>query len=457
MHISEKRRAQILGNPARIIVTSFAVIILAGSLLLMLPVCSKSGTVTPFLDTLFTATSATCVTGLVVVDTYLHWSVFGQLIILLMIQIGGLGLITFATFFNIAIGRRLGLRSMQLAQEGVSSMNMFDTTRLIKMIITISLVFEGIGALVLCTVFVPDFGAEGIYVSFFLAVSAYCNAGIDILGRQGAYASLTHYADNPVVLITIMALIICGGLGFIVWHDLYQYKKTHRLMLHTKIVLIITGILIFSGAVIFLALEWNNPATLKNMPVDDKIANAFFQSVTARTAGFNSVSVDGMTGATKLSSILLMFIGAAPGSTAGGIKVTTFVVLVMTVISVIRGREDTTVLGRRVDKLVVYKALAVFSLAGIAVAVSTSIIFFSSDSLHHISGIDALFESVSAFGTVGLSVGVTEVANSISRIALILTMFLGRVGPVSLALSLAMHGNNKHKGQVIPEGKILVG
>ena len=448
--------SRFFSNPARVIACSFALLVLLGTLLLMLPLSARSGQPTSFMDALFTATSATCVTGLVVVDTFGHFTIFGQLVILFLIQLGGLGLVTFATFFNIAIRKKIGLKSMVLARESVNSDSMSDVGRLLKMIVVITLVFEFTGALILATVFVPQFGASGIFISIFLAVSAYCNAGFDILGFQGPFSSLTHYADNPVVLITIMGLIICGGLGFIVWQDIYHIRRHRKLSLHTRIVLAATGSLILVGALAMGAAEWNNPGTLGPMSVPEKILNSFFMSVTARTAGFNSIPYENAFGVTKLLNVALMFIGAAPGSTGGGIKVTTAYVLLMTVVCVMRGKDDTLIGRHKVDKSVVYKALAVTSLALLAVFASAATIFFTS----HTDGmtfseIDALFESVSAFGTVGLSCGVTGSANTLSLVALTLTMFLGRVGPVGLALSLAMRPQNKNT--ILPEAKIMVG
>lgn len=421
----------------------------------MLPICTKSGMGTYFLDALFTAVSATCVTGLVVVDTFSHYTVLGQIVILFLIQLGGLGLVTFATFFNLAIRKKIGFKSLQVAKESVSSNSFSDIGHLMQMILVITFAFELIGAIVLSTVFIPIYGSGGIFISIFLSISAYCNAGFDILGFEGPFSSLITFQDNPVVLITIMSLIICGGLGFIVWQDLYAAIKTRKITLHTKLVLWVTASLVIGGGILFAIFEWNNPATIKSMPAGEKILNSLFLSVTTRTAGFNSFPVEGMHGITKLFCVILMFIGAAPGSTAGGIKVTTFVVLIMTVVSVVRGKDETVIMKRKVDKSVVYKALAVVTIALLAVMVSTATIFFTSHGGVSFSEIDALFESVSAFGTVGISSGVTALANQGSRLVLILTMFIGRVGPVSLALSLAMA--NENKSTVMPEAKIMVG
>lgn len=443
-------------NPARIIVSSFALLILAGAFVLMLPICAKSGQPTDFISALFTATSATCVTGLIVVDTFTHFTIFGQVVILFLIQLGGLGLVTFATFFNIAIRKKIGLKSLYVAQESVNSDSMSEIGRLIKLIFTVTILFEFVGALILASVFVPEFGRSGIFMAIFIAVSSYCNAGFDILGVQGQYVSLTNYHDNPVVLITVMALIISGGLGFIVWQDIFHFRQRKKITIHTKIVLISSATLILIGTALVAMFEWDNMQTIGSMSAGEKVLNSFFHSVSSRTAGFNSFSMNDMFGITKMFTVILMFIGAAPGGTGGGIKVTTFYVLLMTVVCAVRGKDETIVDKRKVDKSVVYKALAVVSIALLVVLISTSTIFFTSHTGGvNFSEIDALFESVSAFGTVGLSSGVTGLANTASRLVLVFTMFIGRVGPVSLALSLALRIQKKNT--VLPEAKIMVG
>ncbi len=455
---AKSRFKNIMNNPARVIMISFALIIAFGTLMLMLPISSKSGAFTSFHTAFFTATSATCVTGLVVVDTYNYYSGFGQGIILALIQLGGLGLVTFTTFFNLIIRKRLGLKSLHLAQESINSGSMSGVNKLVKMVMTFTFTVELIGAILLSFVFIPQFGVEGIFVSVFISISAFCNAGFDILGRLGDYSSLTTYSDNIYLLVVIMVLVLCGGFGFIAWHDLKNYFTTKKMMLHTKIVLLTTGILMFGGALLILISEWDNPATIGNMSILEKIVNSLFLSVSCRTAGFNTFDINSMHGITKLFSIILMFIGAAPGSTGGGIKVTTFVVIVMTVVSVVRGRDDTSILGRSVPKTVVYKSLTVSLIGFFAVMTTTAIVslgIHESTSIR-VDDIDALFESVSAFATVGLSSGATSVVQLFPLMILAFTMFLGRVGPVSIALSLSMR-NNDIKNQVIPEGKIMVG
>lgn len=441
-------------NPALIIVSSFAALIFIGTLLLMLPFFNRPGVVTPFLDALFTATSATCVTGLIIYDTYAYFNIGGQAVIICLIQFGGLGLVTLTSFFYFLIGKKVSLRTAQLAQESVSADDRINTTHLVKTVVAVTFSIELVGALLLMAYFVPEFGYYGIFMSFFFAISAYCNAGFDLLGMRGEYSSLISVQNNPWVLMVIMGLIISGGLGFIVWQDLWNYRRRKHLFLHSKLVLTATAVLIISGFLLFLILEWDNPKTMGNMGVGSKILNALFQSVTTRTAGFDAIGNGNLSVASKFVSIVLMFIGAAPGSTGGGIKVTTIVVLLMTVFSVMRGRTDTVIRNRRIDKMVVYKSLSVLFLAAFLVLISTGVVLATESSG---SQIDALFESTSAFATVGLSVGVSAEAHALSKIMLIITMFLGRVGPVSFALSISMAAGARERKQVMPEAKIWVG
>lgn len=442
-------------SPVRVITVSFAAVILLGTLLLHLPISARSGTATPLLDCLFTATSATCVTGLITYDTYTHWTAFGQIVILTLIQIGGLGLVTFTTFFNILLGKKLGLRSMHLAQESVSSLET-DVRRFIGTVVKTALVVEAAGAVLLCLVFVPEYGLEGIFISVFTGISAFCNAGFDLFGRHQQYISLCGYADNPWVVGVIGMLIIVGGIGFMVIHDLIQWKKTGKLTLHTRVVLTVTGGLIIVGMIATALLEWQNPATLGPMPIGDKLESAWFHSVSCRTAGFNTFDMAAMHDSTKLMSAVLMFVGAAPGSTGGGIKCTTVAVILMTVVSVVRGREETVIFHRKVDKSAVYKSLAVVMLAMAAVLATTCCIVITLRDTGVINSVDAFFESVSAFATVGLSVGVTGVAEPMAKALLIFSMYLGRLGPVTFFLSLAYRGGGSRR-EVLPEGKIMIG
>lgn len=441
--------------PARVIVISFAIVILIGAVLLSLPISSKTHTVTPFINAFFTSVSATCVTGLIIYDTFTHFNLFGQCVIILLIQIGGLGLVTLTTFFNLVIGKKLGLRSMRLASESININSVGGISKMIRMAVIITFSIEAIGASLLSLVFVPKLGfLKGWFTSIFLAISAFCNAGFDILGHEGMFSSLTHYTGSFIVMFTISSLIIIGGLGFIVWEDLIRYRKRKRLLLHTRVVLWVTGILILTGTVIYMTYEWNNPLTMGELSPMRKLGACIFQSVTARTAGFNSIDIEATRDVTKIFTSLLMFIGAAPGSTGGGIKVTTFAVIIMTVISVVSGKEDTQILKRKVDSKTVYRSIAICMLAITAIFVGINVI--SATVPESVGGVSILFECVSAFATVGLSSGVTAIVGVPGKLALASLMFIGRVGPVSLAISLAI-SQAKSKNKVIPEGKIVVG
>ena len=443
-------------KPAATIVLSFVIVIAIGSLLLMLPFSSTEGQFTNPVDAIFTATSATCVTGLVVVDTGTHWSIFGQIIILLMIQIGGLGFVTLVSFFNFLIRKKLELRSIQVASESVNTSGFSDVKLLVKYVIKISAICESIGALLLMTSLVPKYGVKGVYISVFIAISSFCNAGFDIMGAvETPFCSLSPFADDPIVMIVVSLLIIAGGLGFFVWMDIIEYRKKKRLSLQSCIVLIFTLILIVTGTLLTIITEWNNPATIGKAGFISKITESFFYSVSLRTAGFNTFDLGSMRSITKLFSILLMFIGVAPGSTGGGIKITTFAIIIMTVLSVIQNKSDTIIMGRKIDKESVYKSLTIIVLAAIVAAFTACVLFYANTSAD-IQGIDAAYEAVSAFSTSGLSVGVSSLCNTISRILLCLTMFIGRVGPVSFAISISVNRAGM-KNEVYPEGKMMVG
>lgn len=435
----------------KIITLSFAIVIFSGAFLLSLPLSSKAGQFTPFVDSLFTATSATCVTGLVVYDTFTHFSNFGQGVILLLIQIGGLGLMTFTTFFSVAIGHRLSFKSVQLAQESISLTNIVNITKTIKMVIAFAFTVEAIGALILMTTFVPKYGLQGIWISIFLSISGFCNAGFDILGFETQFASLTNYTGDPVVVITISLLIIIGGLGFVVWNDLYHFRKTKRLLLHTKVVLLMTGLLIALGTVSITLLEWNNPETMGNLSWLEKIGGGFFQSVSCRTAGFNTIPTNTLTGLTKLVMSILMFIGAGPGSTAGGIKVTTICVIFLTVASVVKSRQDTMIGKRKINKQTVYKAISVFFLSLLILMVACTAILLLNPNF---TEIDVLFEVTSGLATVGYSVGISSSTGILSKLILSSVMFIGRVGIIALLMSIVP--SEPKKAEIVPEGTLLI-
>ena len=445
-------------SPARTLVVGFLIIILAGTLLLCLPISSKSREFTPIFDCLFTATSATCVTGLVVFDTYTHWSLFGQIIIALLIQVGGLGFVTIITFFNVAAGKKLGYRTLKNAAGDLTESSFEGGRRIFVSIVKYSLIFELCGALLLSAVFIPKYGVYGAWMSLFMSITAFCNAGFDLMGMEGKFSSVTSCSGDPVVLITLALLIIVGGLGFIVWENFIRYKELKKFSLHTRAVLVMTGGLIAVGMLFYLIAEWRNPDTLGEMSFGEKLLNAFFSSVTSRTAGFNSIPVEEMSEFTQLGSILLMFIGAAPGSTGGGIKVTTLLVLIMTVVSYMKNKNDVEIFRHKIDKLTVYRTLVLSVLSMMAVAVCFVALYFSmpEGTSDKVGAVQCLFDAVSAFSTTGLSAGATALAGTAGKCLLIVTMFVGRIGPVSLIMSLVLN-SAKRKNIVVPDGHILIG
>lgn len=443
--------------PVRVIVISFLFLILAGTLLLMLPVASRTGRFRP-IDALFTATSATCVTGLVVGDTYTLWSPFGQGVILALIQLGGLGLSTLTIGFSLFVRRKLGIREMKLASES-SGGNSLNIVGLLKLAIGFTFLCEAVGACLLAIRFVPAYGLKGIWPSVFCAVSAYCNAGFDVLGFVPGNSSVSAFAGDPLVCLTISFLIIIAGLGFIVVQDIYlckiqplfQRKDTIRLNFHSQICLRVTVALLLFGTLGFFVLEYDN--TMEGLNFFEKLNCAFFQSTNTRTAGFASVEIAGQYEFTKVLSVLLMFIGACPGSTGGGIKTTTFMVLAVTVICTFRGKNESVVLRHRFSTSTVYKAFSLSMVAFLLVFIDAGIISSLNPEILYI---DCLYEATSAFGTVGLSASVTPLLDPISKLILIFTMFIGRVGPLSFGLSILMR--HKARGDSIyPEGRMLIG
>lgn len=449
MHQERKQKIFHL-SPPLVIFSSFFLVIFVGSLLLSLPIAAEPGQTTRYLDALFTATSATCVTGLVVFDTATHWSSFGEVVILLLIQIGGLGLITLATFFTALLGRKQGLQRMILARESINHFDYRESVALIRQVIKVVFIIELIGATILTWAFLPRYGIKALSMGIFHSVSAFCNAGFDIVGDN---LSLTSYSDNPVVLLTVCTLIIVGGLGFIVWKDVWQYKKTKKLQVHTKIVLIMTGVLLVLGTVVVWLLEFTNPNTLGDKGFLSQANNAFFMSVNTRTAGFAALDLGKTHETTKVFQTVLMFIGGASGSTAGGIKVNTLGILVLAVISVLYSKEDILVFKRKIPNSTAMKAFAVTSISLLLVFFITFIISILQPEF---SLIDVLFEATSAFGTVGLSTGLTPKLSDVSRFLIILNMFIGRIGPVTFALSLSL-ASKKHAEVIYPEAKIAVG
>lgn len=435
------------------ICSSFLLVIAVGTLLLTLPISSRTGRL-GVIDAMFTATSATCVTGLVVRDTWSQFSLFGQVVILMLIQVGGLGLVTLTSFFALAARRRMGFRDLRLLGESVSADGLSKATEVLKIVIKLAAAFEAVGIVLLLFAFVPQFGAEGVWVSVFTAISAFCNAGFDLFGRFGAYSSLVPYVNNYYVQAVIMFMIMAGGLGFMVWVELAEYRKKRRLSLHAKVVLQFSVIFWVGGAVLLALLEWSNPRTMGGLSVPGKIMAALFQSVSTRTAGMNTIDLAACSPISKLLMSVLQFIGAAPGSTGGGVKVTTFAVLILTIRSVAQGRDDCVIGGHHIESKTVYRALTIIVIGAVAAFGSAVVVYYNT--AETVSVIDCIFESCSAFGTVGLSVGVTGHLNTGAKLLYMACMFMGRVGPVSLAISLtAKPDDNKRK--VLPVGHINVG
>ena len=460
MFMNENKLKGILrrSTPTRVIVVSFICLILIGSVLLMLPVSSRSREFTPPMDALFTATSATCVTGLAVYDTYSYWSYFGQAVLLILIQCGGLGLATFATGFSLLLRRRIGIKELILARESAGGSSL-DVVTLLRIVVAFTFATESIGAVLLMIRFVPQYGLLGAWASVFVSVSAFCNAGFDVLSFIPGNASLSAFNGDPLVTLTICGLIITGSTGFVVFQDIYlkkirtRLRREHveKLNFHSQLCMRTTMFLLLAGTILLLICEYDN--TLRDLSFFEKLNAAFFQSTNTRTAGFASVDIAQETDAAKLITVILMFIGGCPGSTAGGIKVTTMVVLLAAVKSTLHGDEDVTMLRHRFDPSMVYKSLTVVTFGLLIAALDTALIITLQDG---VSGIDAIFESVSAFGTVGLSASLTPKLTVLSKLAVTLTMFIGRVGPVSLGIAILMR-NKKKVGMILPEGKMLIG
>lgn len=429
----------------------FGLIIFAGALLLMLPAASREGNWTPFLDALFTATSATCVTGLVVADTYQHWSLFGQLVILALIQTGGLGFITIGAYISVVLKKKIGLKGRTAIHESISTIEIAGVVRLVKKIIRGTFLFEMAGAVLLALRFIPEFGVlRGTYFGIFHSISAFCNAGFDLMGIREEYSSLVAYEGDVVVNLTIMGLIIIGGAGFIVWEDFlrnrFHFKKY---LLHSKILLTASGILIAGGAVLYFLFEYNG--LFADMTMKEKLLGSLFAAVTPRTAGFNTTDLGGMNNASRLLTMVLMFIGGGSGSTAGGIKVTTAVVMVLSAVTMIRRTPGVNIFGRRLDEDAVRRASAIMMCNLILIFLASLLIF----AVQPLDFSDVFMETFSAMGTVGLSAGITRSLLPVSRIAIILLMYCGRLGSLTFALVFAQRKAVPPVQQ--PVEKIVVG
>ena len=429
-------------SSAQVVLIGFLAIILAGSVLLCLPISSADGKVVSYVDALFTATTATCVTGLVTVPTVSTWSIFGQVIILLLIQIGGLGVITIAASIMMMLGKRIGIGNRILIQDSFNLNSLSGIVKFIKKVIIGTLIIEGIGALLYMTVFVPDFGIKGIWISVFNSVSAFCNAGIDIISEN----SLCDYALNPVINLTTSFLIISGGIGFVVWWDVIEIIKNKKrrhlrfLSLHSKIAISATAVLIVVGTILFFIFEYNNPLTMQSYSLIEKVEASFFQSVTTRTAGFATIPQENFTNASSIVSLLLMFIGGSPVGTAGGIKTVTFVILLATAASVIKNKRTIDVFNRQISEKSIKKVIAVFATSFSVMTLSTILLSAASNA----DFLDMLYETVSATATVGLTRNFTASLNTVGKIIIIATMYFGRVGPISLAVAFKMRKSSEN-------------
>lgn len=436
---------------------SFLAAILIGTVLLCMPISSANGKATAFIDALFTATTSVCVTGLVVMPTVTSWSIFGQAVILVLIQVGGLGIITIMSGVMILLHKKMGIDDRLLLQDAFNLNSLSGLVKFVKKVLAGTFIVEGVGALLLMTVFVPQFGAKGVWISVFTAVSAFCNAGIDIIAEN----SLCDYVFNPVINVVISALIILGGIGYIVWWDVVRVIKNHglkpkgffkKLSLHSKIAVTATLVLILGGAVLIFAFEYNNAQTMKDYTLLQKIGASLFQSVTTRTAGFATVPQENLSNASAMVSLLLMFIGGSPVGTAGGVKTVTFAVIFATALATVGKKDDTELFGRQLTKQAIGKASAV-------VCISFAIMFISTvllSAVTNASAIDIVYETVSATATVGLTRNLTPSLNTAGKLIIIATMYLGRVGPISLAIAF----NRKKENQSIirnPVEEISVG
>lgn len=438
-------------STTRQIASGFALIILLGTILLTLPVANKSGHGS-WLNSLFTATSATCVTGLVVADTYQNWTIFGQLVILGLIQVGGLGFMTIGAYISVLLKKRIGLKEREQLQESVNTLEIAGVVRLVKKIVQGALCIEGLGAVLLACRFVPRFGAvRGIYFSVFHAVSAFCNGGFDLMGVNEAYSSLVAFEGDVVVNLVVVTLILVGGIGFIVWDDVMRHKWHFRkYLLHSKIVITTTLCLTVMGTVLFLITE--DQAAFAGMSPLEKFLGALFSSVTPRTAGFNSVDTAALSNSGKIITMVMMFIGGSPGSTAGGVKTTSMVVLLFYAVAMVLNREDINLFGRRLTDEVVKKANAVVIINS-TLTITATIIIMTLQPLLNFE--DVLFEVLSAIGTAGMTVGITRELNIISRVIIIVLMYCGRLGSLSFALIFAQKNSSASVRR--PQEKIIVG
>lgn len=446
--------SRLFGSPTRKIVLGFAVTIFVGAFILCLPIAHNDGQWFAFSDALFTATSAVCVTGLIVVDTAVEFNVFGQIIILLLIQLGGLGVMTGATLIFIILGKRISLHNRMVIKETMSGNRIQGVVKLLRNMVIFTLLCELAGAFVLMGSFIPRYGAKGIWPSIFISVSAYCNAGFDILGTmEGQFSSLTAYTTNALVCLPIMALITIGGLGYAVIADTaHSIRGKRRMSVNTKIVLTTSAILIAVGWLLVAIAEWNN--TLKDMSVGGKLLASLFQSITPRTAGFNALDQSALSPASYVITLLLMFIGASPASTGGGIKTTTVAVMLIVAARTLKGDKYVNVDKSKINTFAIRKVVTIIAIAVSIISLNTILILIVEGG--RLGAQDVFFEVVSAFSTVGLSTGITTQIGAFSKIIIGLTMFIGRVGALTIGASIVAASNQNCKLEYT-DAKIMVG
>lgn len=436
-------------SPPQVLAAGFGLIIFLGTILLSLPAASRDGHSLEWIDALFTATSATCITGLVVVDTATQFSIFGQIVILILIQLGGLGFMTMTSMFAIALRRRISLRDRLILKESLNQANIEGIVRLILKVSLYSLTIEAIGAILLMSRWFFEMPAgKAVYYGIFHSISLFNNAGFELFG---GFRNMTPYVDDWGINIVSILLVILGGIGFIVMHDIIEYRNTRRLSLHSKVVLSATGLLIIIGALVIYIFEYTNEKTLGSLNWELKILASFFQSVSLRSAGINTLDIAGLREGTQFFMVILMFIGAAPGSTGGGIKITTFAILVGAGIAMIRGKEDVVMFRHRLPKESILRATTI-AMMGVFVVIAVTMILSTTQDHHFLK---ILFETTSAFGTVGLSMGLTTDLTFFGKIMIMIMMFVGRLGALSLAY--ALQPKKQKEPFRYPEGKITIG
>lgn len=440
-------------KPERVLVLGIGAVMLIGGILLNLPIASMNGESIGFINALFTSISATSVTGLVVVNTVHHWTLFGKGVIICLIQIGGLGFMTLTTLIALLLGKRIGLRDRLIMQEELNQFSLSGIVTLTKYVIKATAVIEIVGAIILSTRFIPQYGlSTGIAFSLFHAVSAFCNAGFDLFGT-----SLVSYVGDPIVILTICTLIVLGGIGYTVYLDVTRTRSKSRrfrgLTLNSKMAISITAFLIISGTAFIMFSEYKNPETLKGLAFHEKFLASLMQSVTTRTAGFNSIDLGKTRAATAFTMIILMFIGGSPSSTAGGIKTTTFGTLMLAVVSIIRGKTEVEAFNRSIPKRLILRALAVFFVSGALVVGVIMLLTVTEEQ----GFLDIVYETVSAFSTCGVTRGITDKLSNVGKIIIMITMFVGKVGPLTLAFAIAKRTSKKEEIYKFPEGKPIIG